>query len=264
MIGPESIPQSVRAWDQVLEALITIGDRLTDAQWATRTECPEWSVKDVYAHIAGIEEWYADGRPTLPNTDALTDAPVRARRHLDGPGVLATLRSARDRRHAYFAAHPVGPDDTENFIFTGPLPMWLLLSFRAMDVWHHEQDIRRAVGQPGDLDTEAAEITGMQSRAGLPGVADRAGAPAGSLIRITVTGPVVFDAWILAGTDGGTSEVTPDSLPAGTTPTVSLTLGSEDFGRLVAGRISPTAAAIQVTGDRALAANVLANLTMTP
>jgi uncharacterized protein (TIGR03083 family) len=264
MTGPESVPRIMHAWDQALDAVIAIGAGLAPQQWSLPTECPAWSVKDVYAHLAGIEDWYGDGRPALPDKDALTDAPVRARRNLDGRTVLAALRFARGRRRAWLAAHCVEPDDARTLVIPGQMPTWQVLSIRATDVWFHEQDIRRAVGQPGDLDTEAARIAAMVSRAGLPGVAQRAGVPAGGMVRVTVTGPVALDAWVLADADGRSSEVAPERLPAETAPTVWLTFGTEDFLRLVGGRILPANAMVQVIGDQDLAAMVLANLTMTP
>src|SRR5690606_13664860 len=60
-----------------------------------------------------------------------------------------------------------------------------LLGNRPLDVWMHEQDIRRAIGQPGGYDSVAARHTIAKLGAALPMVlGKRVGAPAGTSVRL--------------------------------------------------------------------------------
>jgi uncharacterized protein (TIGR03083 family) len=258
---PVPVAECIAAWEQVLDALIAIGDGLTSEEWDVRTECPEWTVKDVYAHLVGVDAWFSAGRPPMPDRDTFTDAPVRARHGVDGPTVLAELRHERELRRAW-SIEPPDPGEPATLVFVGPMPMWLLMRFRVTDLWMHEQDVRRAVGQPGDLDTLAAQMSVQHTRTGLPEAVSGGVADPGSLIRFTVTGPIRFEDWLAVDADRQATVIDPDGLPAGVGPTTHVSLGSEDFARLVAGRIPAERASCEVSGDLALARRVLANLAM--
>jgi uncharacterized protein (TIGR03083 family) len=256
-----TVDDYIAAWAQSLTATIDIGDGLTAEQWALPTECPLWTVQDVYSHLVGGEAWTNNGRPPLPNPDAFTDAPVRARRELDGPTVLAELRQEFQRRRDSLVTRKPDLDDLANSPFGRQLPMRTLLRMRVFDVWTHEQDVRRAVGVAGDLDTAAAHVSARQVRPALPTIVGlRAGLRPGMLVRFTVTGPVAFEEWLTVQSDGPAVATTPGAAH----PDVHITVGWEEYARLSAGRITPERAAPTVDGDQTAAASILASLTVTP
>jgi uncharacterized protein (TIGR03083 family) len=86
--------------------LIALGRSLSDEQAATMTTaCPEWSIKDVYAHLAGISTDIMSGNTENAATEAWADGHVADRldRSLtdvldewdeSGQGVLQTMEEA--------------------------------------------------------------------------------------------------------------------------------------------------------------------------
>jgi uncharacterized protein (TIGR03083 family) len=252
----------VAAWDQTMQACVALGEPLTEARWLRPTECPEWTVKDIYAHLVGGEVWMSQGHPPPAQGLArIADEPVRERRDHPGPQVLAELRDVLALRRRQLADTPPDPDAPTMTAYLQPVTVGILYRMRAFDGWVHEQDIRRALREPGNLDTPAARISRSIFLAGLPrAVAKLAGAPPGASVRFAVTGPIAFDQTI--SVDGhGRAHLAPEPVAE---PTVRLSTDWETFSRLAAGRIAGDSAAAEITGDAALGARVLANLAVTP
>ena len=176
--------------------------------------------------------------------------------------MLAELREVYARRLAEIAASPPDPDLATHTAYGLPVTLGTLWSFRAFDVWVHEQDVRRAVVRPGNLDSPAAHVGKGFFTAQLPRiVAKLAGAPRGSLVRLTATGPVPVDLAVRVGDDGRGSLV---PLTDEDEPAAHVTMDWETYARLGCGRIAPDTAKVTVDGDHELARRVLANLTITP
>ena len=67
-----------------------------------------------------------------------------------------------------------------------------MVLLRTFDVWAHEQDIRSALGRPGNLDSPAAAVFVSSVMLQLPRlIAKGAGLEPGHDVVIDVTGPVV-------------------------------------------------------------------------
>jgi uncharacterized protein (TIGR03083 family) len=252
----------VQAWSQTLTDTIALGEQLSEDDWARPTECPEWTVKDVYAHLVGGEHWMADGHPAPPEGLArIADGPVESRKGVSGPAVLAELRAILAHRQEQLAAGLPDPDAPTMTAYLQPVTVGILYRMRAFDAWVHEQDIRRAVGVPGNLDSPSAKISRTLFVGSLPRVvAKAAAAPPGSSVRVDVAGPVAFDLAIEVGPDGrGVPSQEPPERP-----TVTLRTDWETFSRLMAGRIDPGTAPVTVEGDADLAGRVLFHLAITP
>jgi hypothetical protein len=134
-----------------------------------------------------------------------------------------------------------------------------LLRNRPLDVWMHEQDVRRAVGRPAGLDSPAARHTigYLLESLGLV-LARRAGAPSGTSLVVAVEGtaPVAF----VVDSDG--RGVPLEHLPAD--PTVCLAMSREAFVVLAGGRRTPEEVEVEATGDEEIAARVLGAMAVTP
>lgn len=255
---------SIAAWDQTMTAVIALGETLTAHQWAAQTECPEWTVKDVYSHLVGGERWMSEGHPPpVEGLATIAGRPVLDRRATPAPAVLAELREVFELRRRQLVADPPDPDQPTTTAYGAPVTLAVLLTHRAFDAWVHEQDIRRAVGAPGDLDAPSARFAYEIFTGALPRVvAKLAAAPAGSSVRLTVTGPVAFDDLITVD-DARRGQL---RRGAGDGPaTVTLAMDWETFTRLAAGRIPRTAATVTLTGDDLdLGERVLAHIAVTP
>lgn len=239
-----------------------LGRRMTDAEWAAPTECPLWTVGDIYRHLVGGERWMAEGHP-LPTApfQEWVDGPVLERRGRPRDGVLAELSALYDKREAQLSELP-DPDAPATYPWGEPTTVEELLATRVLDCWTHEQDIRRAIGRPGNLGSPGARVTRDQLLRLLPRiVARRGGAAPESTVRLTVLGDVGFDVAV-AVDDARRGRLMPLSV-AGQAST-HVTIGWESYARLSAGRGDRADHRFWVTGDRPLGERILAELAVTP
>lgn len=134
---------------------------------------------------------------------------------------------------------------------------------RAFDVWVHEQDLRTALGVPGNIDSPGAHIARDMLLSALPKVvAKDAGAPRSSAIVFDVHGPIEFLRTIRVDINGrGTLETSPALGPAAT-----FALDWETYFRLACGRVTPESVAdrIKAEGDPGLTAAILRHFAVTP
>jgi uncharacterized protein (TIGR03083 family) len=257
-----SIYPTLVGWRHVLESLLSLGPRLSDVQWSAPTECPDWTVKDIFAHLIGGEQWMIAGHPVpAGGFEEWASGPVLARRDTPAPVVLQELRRVYEQRRVQCESAGAVDTAAPAHLVTGQrTTLGTLLEIRVFDVWAHEQDIRRAVGEPGNLDSPAAAVAGRLCVAALPRiVAKAAGAPPGVVLRLTTTGEVPVDVAVAVGPDGRGSLVAPDGSAA-----AHATLSWEAYTRLSCGRGSRDDYDVKITGDRVLADRVLAHLTITP
>lgn len=123
--------------------------------------CPEWSVKDLFAHVTGIAVDLGSGNSPKGDTQAWVDRQVDERR-------TRSLASIVDE---WSSAAPA----FEAMIEAAPGPLWGL----TYDTVVHEHDLRAAVSRPGDRDTDGVRVAaelGLNlvkadlTKAGLPAV----------------------------------------------------------------------------------------------
>ncbi len=257
----------VEVWWRAVNDFTALLEELPPEQWATPTDLPGWDVHDVAAHTAHLEAVLA-GAPEDPLTaeegghvrgtmGVYTESGVLARRDRTPDALVNEIRASATSRHTALLADP--PSDGSAVparTFTGVTWTWeTLLRNRPLDVWMHEQDVRRAVGRPGGLDSPAAAHVAdyLAESLGLV-LAKRAAAPPGTTAVLEVAGsaPAAFRV-----TDAGRGERLAQ-VPAD--PTVVLSTDRETFVLLAGGRRRPADAAVRVTGDRDLGERLLAHL----
>jgi uncharacterized protein (TIGR03083 family) len=157
----------VDAFEQAVRSLLSVADDLDADDWRRPTDLPGWSVQDIVAHLASVEAELLSGEPPPPlasfgphvrsDFGRHMERGVAARRGAVPGEVVDELRMSRptaatDAGHADRpAADPVVAD--EDWDTTE------LLRNRAFDAWMHEQDVRRAVTRPGNLDGPGALVT---------------------------------------------------------------------------------------------------------
>ena len=261
------------AWTHSIEAISELVGPLVEGEWNRRTPCPGWSVRDIVSHVMGLDcEMLGDPRPihTLPRDlfhvtndhQRYMEMQVDVRRHHTAPEMTSELEYVIIRRNRQLRNDSRDPGTKVR----GPLGTELTLeeSMRnhAFSVWVHEQDLRAALGRPGNLDSPGAHIARDVLLAALPEVvADKANAPRSSAIVFDVHGPVEFLRTIRVDIQGrGTLETAPALGPAAT-----FTLDWETYVRLACGRVTPEAVAdrVKAEGDPELTAAVLRNFTVT-
>ncbi|MFC4501362.1 MULTISPECIES: maleylpyruvate isomerase family mycothiol-dependent enzyme [Streptomyces] len=261
------------AWTHSIESISELVKPLVEGEWNWRTPCPGWSVRDVVSHVIGLDsEMYGDPRPihSLPRdlyhvtTDIqrYMEGQVDVRRHHTAPEMTSELELMIIRRNRQLRNETRQPTT----VVRGPLGTELTLeeSMRghAFNVWVHEQDLRTAVGRPGNLDSPGAHIARDVLLDELPSVvADRSEAPRSSAVVFDVNGPIEFLRTIRVDIQGrGTLETVPALGPA-----ASFTLDWETYVRLACGRVTPEAVAdrVKAEGEPRLTAAILRNFAVT-
>lgn len=266
----DSLARHVEVWWQAIHDFTTLLEQLAEPDWATPTDLPAWDVHAVAAHVAHLEAMQA-GRAheeveigEAPHARGMmgtfTEQGVLARRAHAPDQLISEIRACATVRHTELLADP--PTDG-----SGPAPgvfgaigwtLETLLRNRPLDVWMHEQDVRRAVGRPGNLDSPAA-VHAADHLCGSLGfvLGKRVGAPPGTTLTVEITGHAPCS--VVIGDDG---RGRPAAGPA--EPTVRLATDRESFLLLAGGRRRPGADAVVVTGDRALGQQVLDAMAVTP
>lgn len=270
-----TVQSYIDAWTHSIESLSELVAPLGEAEWNLPTECPHWSVRDVVSHVIAMEtELLGDPRPihTLPRdlvhvTDEFArycEVPVDKRRCHTGPEMTGELEYTVIRRSRALRQSRNEPDDQVRWPmgpYSRDVPYHQLLRTRAFDVWVHEQDVRRALRRPGNLDSPAALVARDVLVEGLPkAVARRAGAPAYSTVVVDVHGSLEFMRTVRVDEEG---RGTVDGHVA-IAPTVRLTTDWETYSRLACGRIPAALAPVKIEGDEELGRRVLDRFSVTP
>lgn len=261
------------AWTHSIEAISELVQPLAEAEWNRRTPCPGWSVRDVVSHVLGLDsEMLGDPRPihTLPRDlfhvtndhQRYTEMQVDVRRHHTAPEMTSELEYMIIRRNRQLRNESRDPGTKVRGPLSTELTLEEAMRRHAFDVWAHEQDLRTALGRPGNLDSPGAHVARDVLLDELPAVvAERADAPRSSAVVFDVHGPVEFLRTIRVDIQGrGTLETAPALGPAAT-----LTMDWETYFRLACGRVSLQASAdrIKTEGDPDLTDAILRHFTVT-
>jgi uncharacterized protein (TIGR03083 family) len=135
--------------EQVCEAYTELRARVTELMQSltlkqaqtTVPHCPQWTVKDCFAHMVGIPEDVINGQMEGVASEAWTNRQVQ--RHAQDS--VADLLSIWETNAPVFAQ--ILPN----------IPQPVISQFM-FDQTTHEHDIRKAVGQPGGRDTLAVAV----------------------------------------------------------------------------------------------------------
>jgi uncharacterized protein (TIGR03083 family) len=240
---------------------------LSEDEWKRPTGCPGWTVQDNLAHLidyearalgrAGPDHTPADVSHTKNAMGESNEVGVDYRRSKPGREVLEEFVEVTAARLAQL--HELTAHDLTREIVTpaGPGTVADMLRLRVMDSWSHEQDMRRALGRPGNVEGAAAEEAVGFFAAFLPiVVGKRAGASNGATVAIAVGSCYQS---VIEVIDGRASVV--DHEP--TEPTVSLNMPPTTFAALVGGR-SDAPDDVVMQGDTTLGRAIVEQLGLMP
>jgi uncharacterized protein (TIGR03083 family) len=271
MSDQERLAGYIDVWWQAINSFIELLAELSAEEWSTPTDLPGWDVRAVASHtahlegiLAGAPEETAEvGEPSHVTSlmGLYTEIGVVNRRDSSPDAIINEIREATTARHTALLADPPTDGQAKPTPIFGGVPWnWeTLLRNRPLDVWMHEQDVRRAVGRPGGLDGAPARHTADYLAETLGYVlAKRVGAPAGTTAVLELSGHDPHPYTVNEDGRGERLDAVPDH------PTVTLRMDRESFIVQAGGRRTPESGSITIEGDQALGQQILDALATTP
>lgn len=146
--------------------LVTLLRGLTPQEWSARTVAGEWTVKDVAAHLldTAIRRLAIQRDGHLPpgpfDPHAMNRVWVEASRRLS-PGVLTEMIETYGMQEVtYFESLDPFADAPWGVQWAGEelSPMWFDMARELTERWHHQEQIRNAVGRPSLIEHRGAVI----------------------------------------------------------------------------------------------------------
>jgi uncharacterized protein (TIGR03083 family) len=180
LLGDRPGPALARAYQGTHAATLAIfGTMAGDHLPTVVPACPEWTVRDLAAHMTGVAADTVEGRfpPINPHgtwaerqavVDAHTASQVSSRRAMTMAEVLGEWAGYLPRVLAVLRGdEPLPPGSM-------PAHDWVIVS----DIAAHGQDLRGALDRPGERESAAVTLGFRRYIAGLGQRLDRAGLPA--------------------------------------------------------------------------------------
>ena len=241
---------------------------LTPADWQRPTLAREWTVKDVAAHLLDgnlrtlsmLRDGYAGETPAdfsysglVAYLNGLNADWVRAARRLS-PAVLVELLAQSGAEYtAYLATLDAWAPATFAVAWAGESESlnWFHLARDYTEKWHHQQQIREAVGQTAALMTPALFRPFIETLLrGLPHAYRAVAAPTGARVHVRID-TELGDVWQLTRA----AEAWQLTLPDEATATAEISLSPDTAWKLFTKGLSPAAARplVRLRGDERLA-----------
>lgn len=270
--GAARLAGYIETWWQAIDDFTAFLEEVPEDAWSRPTDLPGWDVHALAAHIAHLEgglvgvphddvEGIAVGAPEHVKgpMGVFTEQGVAARRDRSPDELIREIRESATRRHTMLLSDPPTDPKATADGFAGAIGWsWeTLLRNRPLDVWMHEQDARRAIDRPGNLDSPAAQHVADYLCESLGFVvAKRVGAPADTSVVLAVAGSAPYA--VEVGDDGRARPLA----DAPEEPSVRLEMDREDFIVLAGGRREPRD--VRISGDEELGRSIVAAFGVTP
>jgi uncharacterized protein (TIGR03083 family) len=211
-------------------ALLGLLDSLTADDFERPTIAGDWTVKDIAGHLVaddlGRVSSQRDGyrRPWDPSIESLRS--YIDRRNAEwvtamsrlSPRVVPTLLkfSGAETQALFESLDPFALGPSVDWAGPEPAPVWLDLARELTERWHHQQQIRDAVGAPILSDSSLLRPVLATFAFSLPTACHGIEMPNGTMVQFTVEGPSGGDWTLLRQEDGWQLrlglEDTPDAL----------------------------------------------------
>ncbi|SEJ22699.1 TIGR03083 family protein [Dyadobacter sp. SG02] len=259
---------TIHLFEELDEHLIDLLKSLTPEEWEKPTVARLWKVRDVAAHLldGNIRDisMYRDGHFTAPDREInsyddlvaylnrLNADWVNASKRMS-PALLTELIESTGKQYtvimqqqdleadAIFSVSWAGEAVSKN---------WFHIAREYTEKWHHQQQIRDAVGKPGIMTPRLFRPLIETFLRGLPHTYRHTQAPTGTAVRIGIVLDETFE-WFLIKTENGwllteTSENAPEA---------SLTFDADTAWKLFTKAIKPDEALpkAHLTGNKELA-----------
>jgi uncharacterized protein (TIGR03083 family) len=245
-------------------AIDSVCARLDGHGWRTQSLCPDWTARDVIAHLGMMEcvmtGWLPAGAEDVPPLDRVRPFQEQAA-GLDYTAFGSRIAEIFADRRADLDRLTAADLDRPSWTPIGQKTYGQFLEIRIFDFWVHERDITTPLGWSTDDGGPRAEIALGQVTGSIGYiVGKKVGLPDGTSIVFHLTGPITQDISVVVN---GRAKAVEHIVK----PTVELTTDTVTFIQLAAGRIDPQAqldqGKVQLAGDRELANQAAHNLRFT-
>lgn len=246
--------------------LETLIGGLSDADWSVQSLCPEWTVRGVVEHLAGIEVMMTDWMPESAETPVPFEQVgefANEVAELSNEAFAAVVSKVLATRRAELDAITDEQFSAPSMTPVGPSTYGAFLGIRVFDFWVHQRDMAIPLGT---LDSwgasgDKAEIALDEVNRSLGYImGKKVGLPDGQSMTIVTHNGV--DRTMHVAVDGRAAVV--DTLE---NPSATLTADATSFIMLACGRVDPQeqidAGKISWAGDEELGDRAARNLRFT-
>lgn len=246
-----------------MNSVLALLGELDETDWQAQSLCPAWQVRQVVAHLDGIEEALSGWLPA-GDTPAPFEILGKVFDEVDDWSphqLLSRFRTVLAGRRSELLAADTKLFDEVSWTPVGVQTYGRFMAIRNFDFWVHEQDIRVPLGRPGHTSGPAAELALDEVRRSFGYiVGKRAAIPDGSSVLVELHGPI--EGQLGAVVEGRARLVDHLDNPDAVVRTDFLT-----FMLLACGRIDPEIhlanGAVELRGDQELAGRLARNLRFT-
>ena len=263
---------------QLLERLLEVLEDLSPTDWMTASPCPGWSVHDVALHLLGddvgqlsierdsheasliqVDRW----DQLVARLNEQNELWVAQTRRISPRLLCELLRFTGRRVNDYLTSlDPSSLGPSVSWAGPNPQPMWLHMAREYTERWHHQQQIREAVGRPLlTQPTMFAPVLATFVHA-LPRTYEHVRAPEGTIVRLTIEGDS-GGTWYLTR-EGNVWALRVEADRESVKPAACLSIEQDDAWRLFTktitpGRVQPR---VRIGGSRDLALNALSTVSI--
>ncbi|HSE98578.1 MAG TPA: maleylpyruvate isomerase family mycothiol-dependent enzyme [Blastocatellia bacterium] len=194
----------VDLFPETLDSLVKLMAGLSSEEWERPTAAGSWTVKDVASHLLGGEigllsrkrdRHLYSGSPIIDwdrlvvLINELNAVWVKASSRISPRLLCDLMRYTGEQTSEYFKSlDQFAMGDPVDWTGPGPAPVWLDLAREYTERWHHQQQIRDAVGKPGLKEPRyMAPVIDAFVRA-LPHTYRDVSAEEGTLVGLMITG----------------------------------------------------------------------------
>ncbi len=251
--------------------LLSLLADLNPEDWQRDTPCPGWAVRDLVAHIVGVDlsliSSRRDRHQGTPAPAGLDEADfidwlddvqrewVHAARRIS-PRLMTEMLASFDEPLAAAIADQDPRARTATVSWAGDelLPAWLDHGRELTERWIHRQQLHEALGQPSDLRPDLAGPVLDTLRWAHPHRLGRLDRPAGTAVLIDVDGAGLRRRWWLVRDEVDWTFADDGAAP----PDLTVRMSTEQAWRLLTNNHrTDVHGPIDADGDRELAATVV-------
>jgi uncharacterized protein (TIGR03083 family) len=204
MLQPAPPVHVLDRFEPLCDALFDLLSSLPPDQWEQPTVCPGWTVKDLALHLLGgdlgilsreRDHYSTVSQPINGWNDLvafindLNAEWVTATRRLSPRVVCDLLRVSSPQVIAHFHSLDLSAlGNPVSWAGPGPAPVWLDVAREYTERWHHQQQLREAVGAPGLTDPYYLKPVFETFVHALPRAYHDLPASAGTCVMLTISG----------------------------------------------------------------------------